>query len=91
VKARNVQHESLYRALISRLDKLSLEPGDHIIVTFPDRVYEHDSVFKDAQRFAQQVANLTKHQVIIIREGVELSKHKPQSEILVRGAHDIEL
>lgn len=80
---KNVMHESLYRALISRLDKLHLEPGDHIVVAFPEKVYESEYMLADAQRFAQQVANLTKHQVIILREDVELSVHSPSVKLMI--------
>jgi hypothetical protein len=74
---RNVIHQSLYRALISKLDALHLEPGDFLTVTFPDKIYTSDYLLADAERFCQQVANLTKHQVIILREGVELLVKKP--------------
>jgi hypothetical protein len=83
MRPRSNVHESLYRALISKLDKMELEPGDFIVATFPERVYSSDWLLKDAQRFAEQVASLTRHQVIIVKEGVRLSVHDPKSSIML--------
>ena len=70
---------SMYRALIARLDKLHLEPGDFLTVTFPDDMYEHPAAFRDAQQFIDMLAQITGHHVIILRDGVQLVVRQPSA------------
>lgn len=76
----SVHTQALYRQLISRLDSLHLEPGDFLTITFPERLYQDPLQLADAQNFAQQVANLTKHQVLILKEGVALGIWDPGAQ-----------
>lgn len=78
-----IHRDALYRQLISRLDALHLGPGDLLTVTFPTAIYESPLTLRDAERFAQAVASLAKHEVVILKEGVHLSKFSPQPDIRV--------
>ena len=74
---RSAVNAGLVKALINRLEKLSLEPGDQLVLTFPAKVYQSEAMLTDAQHFAQSVADMTKHEVVIVAEGVDIYARKP--------------
>lgn len=74
---RSTVNTGLIKALINRLEKLELKPGDQIVVTFPAKVYTSEVMLQDAQRFAQSVADMTKHEVVIVAEGVDIYVRTP--------------
>jgi len=74
---RSAVNAGLVKALINRLEKLQLSPGDQLVVTFPAKVYESQAMLADAQRFAQSVADMTRHEVVIVAEGVDIFVRKP--------------
>jgi hypothetical protein len=78
---RSAVNAGLIKALIQRLDKLSLQPGDQLVLEFPPKVYASDVMLADAQRFAQSVADLTKREVVIVAEGVDIYARKPTSTL----------
>jgi hypothetical protein len=82
---RTAVNAGLIKALINRLEKLSLQPGDHLVLEFPPKVYASDAMLQDAQRFAQSVADMTKHQVVIVAEGVDIYVRKPSSTSALPG------
>lgn len=75
-------HQALYSELIARTDKLHLEPGDILTVTFPREIYDSDRSLRDAERFCQHLANLVhqvtgqKHEVVILKDGTEIGVRK---------------
>ncbi len=77
--SRTAVNSGLVKALISRLNKLSLQPGDQLVLEFPAKVYTSDKMLTDAQRFAQSVADLTKREVVIVAEGVDIYARRPAS------------
>lgn len=76
-RGQNLTGQALRRALIARLDKLHLEPGDFLTVEFPKELYDSPAAFRDAQRFVDGLANLTQTHVIILREGVRVAVQSP--------------
>jgi hypothetical protein len=60
------------RELLGRIRKLHLEPGDFIVLEFPAEVYRSRSALRDATLFADNLAQITARDVIIVQEGVRL-------------------
>jgi hypothetical protein len=84
--SRTAVNSGLVKALISRLNKLSLQPGDQLVLEFPAKVYTSPTMLSDAQRFAQSVADLTKHEVVIVAEGVDIYARRPTPTSGIMGS-----
>lgn len=76
-RQQNLTGQALRRALIARLDKLHLEPGDFLTVTFPKELYDSPAAFREAQNFVNALANLVQRDIVILREGVQVGIHTP--------------